>query len=98
MRKAFLVLLIALACMSSVFALGGAEETSIQEVRDDYVPANAPMRGFLVGLAGIFDDITLTAVLGVTPFPSMLTRQGDDLSSSIFATSSGSSLYTFLVE
>ena len=91
MRKAFLVLLIALACMSSVFALGGAEETSIQEVRDDYVPANAPMRGFLVGLAGIFDDITLTAVLGVTPFPSMLTRQGDDLSSSIFAIASNDS-------
>lgn len=67
-----------------VFAMGGAEDTSTQTVPQEAVESSTPFRSFLMGLADIFDRITLMASIGVTPFPSMLTTDGDSIPSSIF--------------
>ena len=79
-----LIILIALLCASSAFALGGAEETSVQYVLTEGVESNSPFRSFLLGLADIFDNITIMASIGVSPFPSMLTTDGDSLPTTIF--------------
>ena len=84
MKKIFLLLTIILVCSMPVFALGGAEDTSTQIVPQEAVESSAPFRSYLLGLADIFDRITLMASIGVTPFPSMLTTDGDSIPSSIY--------------
>lgn len=91
-KAVLLIIVILVAGVAPVFALGGAEETSTQVVPYEGVEASSPFRGFLLGIASIFDRITVMASIGVSPFPSMISTDGETMPSSIYSLG-GSSIY-----
>lgn len=93
MRRLVAVLLLMTLICTAAFAMGGAEDTSVQEIPDSsqVVESSSPIRNFLNGLADIFDNITLMACINVNPFPSMLLESGYSNATSIFNTKDGPS-------